>query len=152
MHWLVFSAISIVTLSVANLLQRKLMREEGSQVVASSIVFQLFCALLIGAVTAVLGFSVPPLREYWFNFVLMGVLYAGGTLFLFRSLQTIGASEATILTASRALWTGAAGVILVGDFINTSKVIGIILLVLITHANLSFLKVVHSLFSRRFST
>src|SRR3989338_4173879 len=127
MHWLVFSAISIVTLSVANLLQRKLMREEGSQVVASSIVFQLFCALLIGAVTAVLGFSVPPLREYWFHFVLMGVLYAGGTLFLFRSLQTIGASEATILTASRALWAVAAGVILVGDFINTSKVIGIIL-------------------------
>lgn len=128
MHWLVFSTISIVTLSVANLLQRKLMREEGSQVVANSIVFQLFCAVLIGIVTALVGFSIPPLREFWINFLLMALLYAGGTLFLFRSLQTVEASEATIIIASRALWTVAVAVLLLGEPMHIGRAIGIALI------------------------
>lgn len=128
MHWLIFSTISVVTLSVANLLQRKLMREEGSHVVANSIVFQLFCAVLIGVVTAFVGFSAPPLQELWVNFALMAVLYAGGTLFLFRALQTLEASEATIIIASRVLWTVAVAVLLLGELMNFSRAVGILLI------------------------
>lgn len=127
-HWLVLSMISVVALSVANLLQRKLMREEGSHVVANSIVFQLFCAVLIAAVTAFVGFSIPPLKEFWINFLLMALLYAAGTLFLFRSLQTVEVSEATIIVASRALWTVAVAVFFLGEQMNTERAIGILLI------------------------
>lgn len=46
---------------------------------------------------------MPPVQELWLNFTLIAVLYTAGTLFLFKALQSIGASEAAIIASSRAI-------------------------------------------------
>lgn len=129
MNWLLLSIISVIALAVSNLLQRVLMREEKSNVFAYSLAFLLTCAALVGLFAFVRGFVMPPIQELWFNFVLSTVLYAAGTLFLFRALQNIGASEAAILTSSRALWTIVVALIFLGESFDLLKTLGVVLII-----------------------
>jgi transporter family protein len=127
MNWFLLSIISVITLAISNLLQRLLMRNEKSNVIAYSLVFQLICAVLVGLFSFARGFVMPPLQELWFNFVLITVLYAAGTLFLFRALQDVEASKTAIITSSRALWTIVVALIFLGESFNLVKTIGVIL-------------------------
>jgi len=127
MNWFLLSIISVITLAVSNLLQRVLMKDEKSNVVAYSLAFQLTCAVLIGVFAFARGFVMPPIQELWLNFVLITVLYAAGTLFLFRALQNIEASEATIITSSRALWTIVVALIFLGESFDFLKTLGVVL-------------------------
>jgi drug/metabolite transporter (DMT)-like permease len=104
------------------------MRDEKSNVVAYSLMFQLICAILIGLFAFARGFVMPSIEELWFNFVLITVLYAVGTLFLFKALQNIEASESVIITSSRALWTIAVALIFLGESFDLVKTIGVILI------------------------
>ena len=119
--------VSVIALAISNLLQRVLMRNEKSNVVAYSLVFQLTCVALIGLFAFTRGFVMPPIQEMWFNFVLITVLYAAGTLFLFRALQDVEASEVTVITSSRALWTIAVALIFLGESFDLTKTIGVAL-------------------------
>ena len=127
MNWFLLSIVSVITLAISNLLQRVLMRDEKSNVIAYSLMFQLICAVLIGLFAFMRGFVMPPIQEMWFNFILITVLYAVGTLFLFKALQNIEASEAAIITSSRALWTIAVALIFLGESFDLFKTIGVIL-------------------------
>src|SRR3989338_9076161 len=97
MSWLTLSIISVVTLAAANLLQRILMKDEASNAVAYSLVFQLTCALLVGLFALTQGFVLPPIQKLSLNFTLTTILYAAGSLLLFRALQTTEASKTTVL-------------------------------------------------------
>lgn len=128
MTWFLLSIISVTTLAIANLFQRILMRDEASNVVAYSLVFQLMSALLIGLFALTRGFIMPPLQELWLNFGLMTILYAAGTMFLFKALQTTEASKATVLRSSSALWTILVALLFLGESFNPVKIVGIGLL------------------------
>src|SRR3989338_7833670 len=127
MNWFLLSIISVITLAVSNLLQRVLMKDEKSNVFAYSLAFQLTCAFLVGSFAFARGFVMPPIQELWFNFALITVLYAAGTLFLFRALQEIEASEATVVTSSRALWTIIVALIFLGESFDLLKTLGVVL-------------------------
>jgi len=70
---------------------------------------------------------MPPIRELWFNFVLITVLYAAGTLFLFKALQSVEASKTAIITSSGALWTIVVALIFLGESFDLVKILGVIL-------------------------
>lgn len=127
MNWFLLSIVSVVTLAISNLLQRVLMKDEKSNVVAYSLVFQLICAILIGLFAFARGFVMPPVQELWFNFALITVLYAVGTLLLFKALQRVEASKTAIITSSRALWTIIVALIFLGESFNLIKIMGVIL-------------------------
>ncbi len=127
MNWFLLSIVSVIAFATSNLLQRVLMKDEKSNVVAYSVAFQLICAVLIGLFALGRGFIMPPIQELWFNFVLTTVLYAAGTLFLFRALQNIEASEAAVIISSRALWTIVVALIFLGESLDLTKTIGVIL-------------------------
>ncbi|MFA6428162.1 MAG: DMT family transporter [Candidatus Buchananbacteria bacterium] len=137
MNWFLLSIISVITLAVANLLQRVLMRDDKSDVFAYSITFQLTCGFLIAIFAWVRGFVLPPIQELWPIFSLTMILYAAGTLLLFRALQIVEVSKVTILTSSRALWTIIIALIFFGESFNFLKIFGV-LLILSSVALISF--------------
>jgi len=101
------------------------MKDETGNAVAYSFVFQFMCASLIGLFAFAQGFIMPPIRELWLNFGLMTILYASGTILLFKALQTTEASRATILRSSAALWTITVALTFLGESFNFFKFIGI---------------------------
>jgi len=125
MSWLTLSIISVVTLAAANLLQRILMKDEASNAVAYSLVFQLTCALLVGLFALTQGFVLPPIQKLSLNFTLTTILYAAGSLLLFRALQTTEASKTTVLKSSSTLWTIVVALIFLGESLDILKIAGI---------------------------
>lgn len=96
MNWLIFAGISVLCFSASSLFQRLAMKDENSDPVTSSIIFQFLLGIGSAVIAAVLGFHLPPLN-LWPYFVAAGGLYAGGSVFFFRSIKMIEASELAIL-------------------------------------------------------
>ena len=129
MHWLFFAAISIFFLSIANVLQRVLMKEDKSDPTAYSIVFGFLLTAIIGSISLIKGFQMPPITQYPLQFLLVGVLYGFGTVFVFKALKHIGASEVTIIGASRSLVTILFSIMLLHEAYNVQKWIGAFLII-----------------------
>lgn len=96
-HWLWFALISLSTMSIAALFQRLAMREDSSDPITSSIIFQILLSLISATVGIVMGFHLPELRLLPY-FILSGILYAAGTYCFFRAAKLIEASEISIIT------------------------------------------------------
>ncbi len=92
MVWFFYAIISIITISFASLFQKVLMKDEESDPVSYSIVFQLLGALMAGAFAFFKGFEMLPIKAYPFNFLLEAILYAFGILLTFKALKTIEVS------------------------------------------------------------
>ncbi|MDD5710770.1 MAG: DMT family transporter [Candidatus Colwellbacteria bacterium] len=125
MSWFTLSIISVITLAISNLLRRVLMKDDKSDAVAYSLVFQLMCAFLVGLFAFSHGFVALPVFELPLNFLLTMVLYGTGTLLLFRAVQTTEASKATILASSSTLWAVIVALILLGESFSVLKIIGV---------------------------
>src|SRR5205823_6569143 len=67
---------------------------------------------------------------YPLNFILMGLCFGGGTLLLFKSLQTIEASEMMIISAFGSLVTIFFGVTFLQEKFTTNQIIGTFLVLL----------------------
>jgi drug/metabolite transporter (DMT)-like permease len=106
------------------------MRDQESDVTAYSFVFQLMCSLLVGLFAVFYGSAMPPIDRLPLNFALMTVLYAMGTLLLFKAYKTTEASRVTILMSSSALWVVIAALIFLGESFSVSKAIGAALILL----------------------
>lgn len=124
MNWLFFALLSAITLSIANLLQRVMMKQESSNVLAYSIVFQFLCAIIVGIFSFFKGFVMPPVTHMPINFLLMAIFYGLGTFLLFKALQFAEASEVTIITASRSLITIISAVIFLKESFGFANLIG----------------------------
>lgn len=129
MTWFVFALISIVTLSISRILQRVLMKDEKSDNVTYSIVFQLLCAFLLLIFAFFTGFKLPPIQEYSFNFIVLTIGYAAATVFLFKALKTTFVSEVTILMTSSSLWTIIVAFIFLKESFDIQKAIGTFLII-----------------------
>lgn len=114
MTWFAFALISVVTFSISRILQRVLMKDEKSDNVTYSIVFQLLCAFLLLIFAFYTGFTLPPIKEFSVNFIILTVGYAAATVFLFKALKTTFVSEVNILMTSSSLWTIMVALVSVG--------------------------------------
>lgn len=110
MNWLTYSLISLTLLSISNVLQRVLMKDDKSDAYAYSFVFQMLAAFIIFLFSLIEGFRLPPVAVQPFNYMLMGVLYGLGTVFIFQALRHLESAEVTIITAVRAFVTIVAAV------------------------------------------
>jgi drug/metabolite transporter (DMT)-like permease len=130
MPWFVLAIASVLFFSVASLLQKVLMKDDKSDPHAYSIFFQILGAVLIGSFALWRGFIMPPIGQYPFNFLLSAILYGSGTLFLFKALKYIEASEATIITSVRAIVTIVSAVLILGEVFDYKKGIGTVLILI----------------------
>lgn len=65
MYWLNLAFISVFTLSVSNILQRALLKDQKSNSISYALVFQFICALLVFTFALIQGFVLPPIAELW---------------------------------------------------------------------------------------
>lgn len=129
MNWQILLAISVITYSISVLLQRVLLKNDKSDPVAYSIVFQLLTGILIGIYAIFNGFTTPNLVPLIPNLILMTILYGAGNVFIFSALKMIDASEFTIVFASRALWTIIGAMIFLKESFSAQQALGTILII-----------------------
>ncbi|MDP2873809.1 MAG: EamA family transporter [bacterium] len=129
MNWQLLLAISVSTYAVSILLQRILLKDDKSDPVAYSIVFQLVTGLVILVYALVRGFSVPNLLPILPNLILMTFLYGVGNVLIFKSLKAGEASEFTIVFATRVFWTIAAAIFFLGEAFSLRQGIGTLLII-----------------------
>ncbi len=104
MHWLLFAAVNVLAFSVASLYQKLAMKEDASDAVISSIIFQFLLSGFSAIVALFMGFHIPPL-SFWPYLLSAALLYALGTLFGFRAIKIIEASEMSILSGAGVIVT-----------------------------------------------
>lgn len=129
MNWQIILAISVVTYSISVLLQRILLKNDKSDPIAYSIVFQLLTGIIIGAYAVLNGFSTPDLVPLIPNLILMTILYGAGNVFIFSALKIIDASEFTILFTSRAMITIVGAVIFLKESFSVQQALGTLLII-----------------------
>ncbi|OGG04983.1 hypothetical protein A2Z33_06860 [Candidatus Gottesmanbacteria bacterium RBG_16_52_11] len=130
MHWVYFAAISVISISVANVLQRILAREEKNDPIANSIVFQFLVALFTGIYAVSKGFVPPPIHLFPVQFAVSTVFYGLGTLSLFTALKRLGSSEVTILSSFGALVTIAGSLVFLDEKLSPLLILGTFLILL----------------------
>lgn len=125
MSWQLLILLSVFTYSVSVLLQRVLVKDDKSDPVAFSIVFQFITAAFIGAYAVAVGqMKIPELTPYIPGLLLMTVLYSLGNYFLFSSLKKVEASKFTIIFSLRAFFTVIASTIFLREALNTPQWLG----------------------------
>ena len=129
MDWFTLALISMVSLSLANIFQRVLMKDNNSDPFAYGIVFQFLAAIFIGIFAVINGFVMPPLKEVGIYLLFTGILYAGFVLFILKAYQTSQASEVTLVMTSRVIWTVLGAVLLLGETLTITKLIGISIII-----------------------
>lgn len=129
MSWQLLVAISVLTYSISVLLQRVLLKDDKSDPVAYSIIFQILVGVLITIYAFIHGFQIPNLMPIIPNLILMTILYGAGNVFIFNALKLIQASEFTIIFTSRSLWTIIAAVLFLGERFTTQQVFGTTLII-----------------------
>lgn len=129
MNWLVLALISVISVSVATLLQRKLMKEDNSDPVGYAIVFQFILGFMVLASAILLGrFTPPDLNTLTvFQFLLSAILWTGATVFGFHAIKRLSAGEVTILTSSGAVVSIILSIFILGESISLKVVIGTLL-------------------------
>jgi drug/metabolite transporter (DMT)-like permease len=130
MDWQILLATSVITYSISVLLQRVLLKNDKSDPIAYSIVFQLLTGILIGIYAMFNGFATPNLVPLIPNLILMTILYGAGNVFIFSALKMIDAAEFTIVFASRALWTIIGAIIFLKESFSMQQTLGTILIIL----------------------
>lgn len=131
MSWQIFALVCVITVSIGNLLERVLMREEDSDVVGYAIIFQYF----LGVIALIFAlffhrFSFPPEVVFSPRFIFTAILWATWTIFTFRAAKTIGAGELTILSTVSTITTVSLGVFLLHETFALKTGIGVLLIVL----------------------
>ncbi|MCR4329027.1 MAG: DMT family transporter [Candidatus Roizmanbacteria bacterium] len=129
MNWLIFACISIVTVSIATILERVLMKDTKSDPVSYAITFQFTVALISFLFAILFGkFVLPPLGTLWPRFVLSSFLWAGATVFGFQAIKRLSAGEVTILTTTSSVVSIALGIFFLKELFNIQMALGALLI------------------------
>lgn len=130
MTWFLFVILSISAGSIANLLNKVLMKDNKSDPVMSSILFQFILGSIFLLLAIFFGFKMPPIATYPINFILSGVLYGVGTLFSFKALKYIEVSEAGIIYSFGSLVTVLSSMYFLHDSFSLINAVGLILILI----------------------
>ena len=129
MSWFTLALVSIVTLSLATLLQRILMKEEESNPIASAIIFQFMLGAYVLVFALALGrFVWPPDEISYLRFLISALLWAGTTFFSFQAIKFLGAGETSILVSSSAVVSIVLGVLLLKEVLTLPIILGFVLI------------------------
>lgn len=132
MTWQLLVLISVLSASVATVLQRVLLRENDNATMTYAITFQILTGLLIAVYAVIRGFDLQLSTLPLPNLIAMIALYTIGTTLLFKALNLIEASEFSILFTARTLWSVVAAYILLQETFSIIQIWGVVLVVTAT--------------------
>ncbi|HSX09451.1 MAG TPA: EamA family transporter [Candidatus Saccharimonadales bacterium] len=129
MSWFVFALVYVFLASIGNILRKVLMRDDRTDIVGSSIIFQWVGTLICAVIAFWHGFHMPPVREYPLNYFLTASLWGFATLALYKAYKYIEASEVTILIALESVVTIITAMSLLHETFTLVNAIGTILII-----------------------
>lgn len=127
MNWLFFALLSVLAGSVSNLYQKIAMREEKTDAVASAVTFQILTGVAYFIYALIRGFHIPDISLAPY-FLFSMILYATGTVFFFRAIKLIEASEMTIINGVGSLVTILASFIFLHESLSLPQLLGALLI------------------------
>lgn len=131
MTWQILLFISVVSYSFCVLLQRVLLKNDKSNPIAYSIIFQLFTGICIGIYALFTRFSLPSnLFSLFPNLILTIILYCIGNIFLFKALKLNEASTFTILFSTRVFWIVLGSIIFLKEAFTLQHIFGTTLVII----------------------
>jgi len=134
MIWLLFILVSISTSAFALIFQKKFASNEKTNPIAGSVVFQLFCGVLIGIFGILIGkLNIEiDLNTLLPNLVIMTVAYLLGTIFTFKALKLVDASVYRIISGNKTVISIFLSVLIFSTSLNIYQALGIFLILLAT--------------------
>jgi drug/metabolite transporter (DMT)-like permease len=128
MSWQIYTAISVIGLSVSIILQRILLHKHKTDPVAYSVLFQVYVAVILLMASLIFGFTLKGLVQYWQIALLCIACYGIGTVIYAKTLQKVEASTFSMLFATHAIWVMALGIIIFSESISILQIIGSLLI------------------------
>jgi len=126
MNWMIPAVISVISVSIANIYQKVVMRGKESDPLASSIFFIFFVGCITGVFALIKGFEMPNLIRDWPFYTLSTICYGLGTLCFFHAAKRIEASEIVILSSFGAIVTILLSVLFLHESFTWVQIIGAI--------------------------
>ncbi|MBU4351398.1 DMT family transporter [Candidatus Parcubacteria bacterium] len=128
MTWFIYAIVAIFTASFINILRRILIKDGDP--ISYSIITQLSGALLALSFAIWKGFEMPPIKEYPLNFALVGILYAINTLFSFKALKLIEASQAVIIFSFGTVVAIISSAVFLKEILTIQRLIGTLFIII----------------------
>lgn len=132
MNWFVLTILSVFLGSIANVLQRVLMKHDKSNPYSYAIVFHLLLGILNLAFGIFYGVNFTYHGEYIQFLLLSSALWGACSVFLFKALQLLESSEVTILSTLRVPITIIAAIFLFSEAFNIQKILGTLIILIAT--------------------
>lgn len=129
MSWMFILFINVVAISISTLFQRLAMKEEDSNPVLSTIIFQFLLGCLIIPFAISQGFFWPSFSKLWPYFLFSTTLYALGSIMFFKSIKLIEASEMIILSGMGTIVTMLCAYVFLQERLVVQQYLGALLVI-----------------------
>lgn len=130
MSWQSFTLISVVSLSVSVILQRLLIHKDKTDPFAYAVVFQGIVGALLMIFALFYGFKLPHIESVILPVAVALICFGVGHIVYAKTLQKVEASGFSVLFATQAIWTMLLGIILLGERMTFTQIIGTALIFL----------------------
>jgi len=124
MSWQLLTAISVFSLSLSVIFQRRLIHKDKTDPFAYAVVFQAIVGILLMAVAVPIGFKLPGIRAVALPAIISIVCYGVGHIIYAKTLQHVEASAFSVLFATQAIWIMILGIVLLGERLSLLQIIG----------------------------
>lgn len=127
MSWEIYTAISVLGLSISIVLQRVLLHGDKLNPYAYAAVFQAMVGVLLTIVAVVADFRLPNIESLFVPVLISSVAYGVGHIFYAKTLQKVEASAFSVYFATHAIWMMLFGVFLFGEALTWWQLAGALL-------------------------
>ncbi len=132
MNWLILTLLSVLISSAATIFQRVLMKSDKSNPYSYAVVFHFLLGFLILIVGLVRGSDFSLFSGNVYILFLAAALWGVCQVFLFKALQTVEASELTIVSGLRVVITIVASIVFLNQIFSGWNLIGTVLILAAT--------------------
>lgn len=132
MTWQVLISTSILLNAISVMLQRVLLKNDETEPISFSILFQIGVAIVIGVLVLIIqgGVPIPDMTKVVWSMLAMTVLYALANIFIFKSLKTTEASRFTVIFASKTFFAIVASTLFFREGLDTMQWLGAMLIII----------------------
>ncbi len=129
MNWVLLTLLAVFVVSLAGILQKVLMSDEKSNPYSYAAVLHLLRALFNGVFALLTGgFQMPSISVNLAPFLISAILWGGASIFMFKALKLIEASEMTILSSTRVIFTIIVSVVFLRESFTSLNILGTVLI------------------------
>jgi drug/metabolite transporter (DMT)-like permease len=128
MSWQVWTAISVVSLSVSVLVQRIVLHKDKVDPYAYAVSFQGIVGALLMIVAVMYGFTLDNIQSVAVPAIIAIVAFGVGHIAYAKTLQLVEASAFSVLFATQAIWIMLLGILLFNESLSPIQIAGALLI------------------------